>query len=690
MSKEFILEIGTEEIPSGFIPEALEDMKNRINKELETLRIGFGQIKALGTPRRLVLYIDNMSDKQGDIYAEITGPSKKVAFDENGNPTKAAIGFARAQGIDMANLQQVNTPRGEYLAVRKKETGNDTREVLSSILPGFITSTSFPRSMRWGESSIRFARPIRWILCLFDGEVVPFGVGNIESSDQSFGHRFMKPFPFKVPDFNCYTKRLREAYVIVDPVERKNRIEEMISQAATGVAGKVLEDEELLEDVTYLVEYPTAVVGRFEKEFLNLPREVLISSMREHQMYFSVVDESGNLLPYFVTVNNTLAKDPEIVVRGNERVLKARLSDARFFFKEDQRTPLSERVDDLKDIVFQSELGSLYEKVIRLQRTAECLALDIEPDLKKATERAALLCKADLTSGMVGEFPKLQGVMGREYALLSGEDVEVATAIYEHYLPRFAGDVLPSTPVGAFVSIADRLDTVVGCFGVGLVPTGTSDPYALRRQALGIINIILDKRYHISLSKLIERNIASLDGKISRDPVKVKEGVLEFFRLRLQHQLTTQGYSYDIVDAVLSLYSDDLVDSFEKIRALEELKRQPDFEPLAVAFKRASNILSQSSPGEGVHVSLFQDPAEGNLFEAYEEILGHMTKLVSKKRYLEALSKMVRLRKPVDDFFDNVMVMVEDERIRKNRLALLAQVSRLFLKIADFTKIVTE
>ncbi len=690
MLKEFLLEIGTEEIPSRFMPGILADMEGLINKELETLRIGFGVTRVFGTPRRLVVYIDNMSNRRKDVYVNVVGPSIKVAFDGDGNPTKAAIGFARAQGLDVADLERATTPKGEYVAVKKIETGADTREVLSSFLPRFITSIPFPKSMRWGESSIRFVRPIHWILSLFGGEVVPFKVDDIESSDQSFGHRFMRPSPFKVRDFEDYVEQLRRAYVIVDPTERKKGIEKLISQAAIELSGMALDDEGLLENVTYLVEYPTAVVGNFEKEFLDLPREVLISSMREHQMYFSVVDESGSLLPHFIAVNNTPVKDPQVVVKGHERVLKARLSDAEFFFKEDRKISLSDRVDSLKDIVFQSDLGSLYEKVMRVQRIAKDLASEIEPDQEEATERAVLLCKADLTSGMVGEFPKLQGVMGREYALLSGEDVNVATAIYEHYLPRFAGDGLPRTHVGAFVSIADKLDTVVGCFGVGLVPTGTSDPYALRRQALGIINIILDKKYPVSLSNLIERSISYLDGKISDDPVKVKEGVMEFFRLRLQHQLTSQEYPYDVVDAVLTLYFDDLVDSFEKVKALQAFKLQPDFKALAIAFKRASNILNQSPAGEEIHVSLFEDPEEGILFEACEDVQGHVAKLISDNRYLEALSKMVRLRVPVDDFFDNVMVMVEDERVRKNRLALLDRISGLFLKIADFTRIVTD
>ncbi|MFH2011847.1 MAG: glycine--tRNA ligase subunit beta [Pseudomonadota bacterium] len=690
MSKELLLEIGTEEIPSGFVPNVLKDMKELIEKELNSLRIGFGQTNTFGTSRRLVLYIDHVSDKQEDIYIEVIGPSKKVALDENGNPTKAAIGFARAQGIEPSDLQQVNTPKGEYLAVRKKEIGNDTKKVLSSILPRFITSIPFPKSMRWGNSSIRFVRPIHWILCILNGNTIPFRVDSIESGDNSFCHRFMSPNLFKVQDFNHYINHLRNSYVIVDQVERKEKIKEIIYQAADTVSGKVLEDDALLDYVTYLVEYPTAIVGKFEKEFLTLPKEVLISSMSEHQKYFSIVDNNNKLLPYFIAVNNTLAKDPEIVVSGNERVLKARLSDAKFFFEEDQKIPFPDRVNYLKGVVFQSELGTYYEKVTRFQKMAEYLALEIKPELKETSKKAALFCKADLTSAMVGEFPKLQGIMGREYALLSGEDTEVATAIYEHYLPRFAGDILPTTHAGAFISIADKLDTVVGCFGVGLIPTGTSDPYALRRQALGIVNIILDNKYPISLKKLIEKNIEYLNGKILKDPVMIKEEVLEFFRLRLQYQLTVKGYSYDIIDAVLSLYFDDLTDSFERIKALQEVKNQPDFTPLAIAFKRASNILSQSSHGKDVVPSLFQDSTENTLFEAYKEIEEDVSKLISKKRYADALTKMVRLRKPVDDFFDNVMVMIEDEETRKNRLAILNKISQIFLKIADFSKIVTE
>ncbi|MDY6853542.1 MAG: glycine--tRNA ligase subunit beta [Thermodesulfobacteriota bacterium] len=689
MASDFLLEIGTEEIPSGFIHIALKEMERLFRKELKNQRLGFEDIKTFGTPRRLVLFIDRLSDRQGDIYVEKIGPSKKVAFDNNGNPTNAAIGFAKAQNVSVTDLQQVSLAKGEYLAVKKKEFGLDTRGVLSSLLPRLITSIPFPKSMRWGNSQIRFARPIHWILCLFNGDIVPFWIGNVESKDISFGHRFMAPSPFKVPDFNFYIEYLQNAKVIVDPEERKEIIRKEITEAAAGISGKVLEDEDLLEEVTFLIEYPTSIVGAFDREFLDLPKEVLIASMRKHQMYFSVVDGSGVLLPYFIAVNNTIVKDPEVVVKGNERVLKARLSDAKFFFEEDRKSPLFESVPYLKEIVFQSELGTLYEKVMRLQRLAEYLAVEIKSELEERTKRAAFLCKADLTSKMVGEFPSLQGVMGKEYALFSGEDPEVANAIYEHYLPRFAGDLLPLSDMGAFVSIADRIDTIVACFGVGRIPTGTSDPYALRRQALGVINIILDKRYSISLTELCNRGIEYLNDKISRDPEDVFNEVFEFFRQRFQHHLSAKGYSYDIIDAVLSSYFDEMADTFDRIEALEGLKNQPDFQPLTIAFKRASNIITQSSPAKEVKVSLFKDPSENTLWNAYKEIKESVLELLLKKKYREALYLLVHLREPVDDFFDNVMVMAQDEAVRKNRLAILVQVSELFLNIADFSRIVT-
>ncbi|MDY7031223.1 MAG: glycine--tRNA ligase subunit beta [Thermodesulfobacteriota bacterium] len=690
MSKELLLEIGTEEIPAGFMPQALKAIEELIRRELTTLRIGFENVKTLGTPRRLVLYIKYVSEKQEDTYIEVKGPAKKVAFNEKEEPTQAAIGFARAQGVHIEDLQEVNTPKGLYMAVRKRETGSDTKDILSLIMPKLITSIPFPKSMRWMVLSVRFARPIHWILCLFGGEVVPFEVGNIQSGDFSYGHRFMEPSAFKVSDYDSYIRSLKKSFVITDPIERKERIRDVTNQAAKEVSGKVLEDEELLEKVNYLVEYPTAVVGSFDKKFLSLPREVLISSMREHQMYFSVVDQSGELLPHFITVNNTAVTEPEVVVKGNERVLRARLADAEFFFEEDQKTPLYNRVSLLKNVIFQSELGTLYEKVMRVQKITEYVTSERERQNIESGKRAALLCKADLTTGMVGEFPKLQGVMGREYALLSEEDPEVATAIYEHYLPRFAGDGLPCTHTGAFLSIADKLDTIVGCFGVGLIPTGTSDPHALRRQALGIINIILDREYSISLDGLIEQSIEYLSDKILKDKQILKDEVLKFFRLRLQHLLISQGYSYDVLDAVLSLHFHNIVDSFERIKALHELKSQPDFTPLAVAFKRASNILSQSPPGKKVDVSLFQDPAEDTLFEKYNQIRESTVRIVSEKNYKGALRELVQLREPVDNFFDNVMVMAEDEKTRTNRLTILSQVSDLFLMIADFTKIVTE
>ena len=528
--KELLLEIGTEEIPAGFIPQALIDLESLAKKELEANRIDFHGINTLGTPRRLVLVIESISEKQRDEETKKIGPSKQAAFDAKGNPTKAAIGFAKSQSVPVESLTLIQTEKGEYVCAVKKESGKPTSELLSSIIPKWIFSIPFQKSMKWADIPIRFARPIHWILALFGGEVVPFEVGNIRSGNKTYGHRFMHPGHFPVKDFQSYLQKTREASVIVDPVERKKRIEDEMIREGAKVSGRVLKDEELLNEVNFLVEYPVALCGTFDNKFLSLPREILIHSMKEHQRYFPVVDDHGILLPHFVCISNINPKSREVVVKGNEKVLKARLSDAAFFFEDDLKIPLEKRLEQLKKVVFQAKIGTSYEKVMRFKQLALWMAERIDPKLREAVERTSLLCKADLVTGMVGEFPKLQGIVGKEYARLSGEKPEVAEAICEHYLPGFAGDRLPSGPIGDIVSIADKMDTIVGCFGVGLVPTGTADPFGLRRQALGIIRIILEKKYSISLRGLIEESEKQLKEKMERPVEKVKEEVLDFFQ----------------------------------------------------------------------------------------------------------------------------------------------------------------
>ncbi len=685
---ELLLEIGTEEIPSGFIPGALEEMQALLSKEFQTHRIAYKEIKALGTPRRLVLSATGVSPLQEGRSVETLGPARRIAYDEQGNPTKAALGFARGQGIPVEELQVVKTEKGEYVCARKEEKGSETFQLLPSILPRLIASIPFPKSMRWMDLENTFARPIHWILALFDGKVIPFQIGNVSSGNISQGHRFMSPGSFQVKDLADYLRRLKNSFVIVNPEERKEFILAEVTKAAGEISGSILPDADLLQTVAHLVEYPVALRGSFAREFLSLPREVLISAMREHQRYFSTIGANGALLPFFVTVSNTKPRDPNVVIRGNERVLQARLSDAEFFFVEDQKVPLMQRLEGLKKVVYHSKLGTSYEKVMRIASLADLLASRIDPSLDETAKRAALLCKGDLITGMVGEFPSLQGVMGGVYARLSGEKEEVALAISEHYLPIGAGGPLPTSKAGAILSIADKLDTVVGCFGVGLIPTGTADPYALRRQTLGIINIILDKRYSLSLGDLVENSLNFLAGKIERPIPEIKADVLDFFRGRMQNLLTARGLSPDEVEAAMAAGFDDLVDLEERTQALHELKKEPDFELLAVACKRVVNIAKSHQPGT-VNPELFENPVEGRLFEAYKKILQAAGERIIQKDYRSALKELSLFRQPVDEFFDGVMVMAEDDRVKANRLSLLAYIAQLFFRIGDFSKIST-
>ena len=685
--KELLLEIGTEEIPAGFAPQALIDLEGIAQRELQGNRVDFGGIRTLGTPRRLVLVIESVAEKQRDEETKKIGPSKQSAFGAKGNPTKAAIGFAKGQSVPVESLTLVETEKGEYVCAVKKEQGKPTFELLSTFLPKWILSIPFQKSMRWADVPVRFVRPIHWILALFGGEVVPFEVGNIRSGNKTYGHRFMHSGSIPVKDFQSYLKATREASVMVDPVERKKKIEEEMVREGAMVSGKVLKDESLLNEVNFLVEYPVALCGAFDRQFLSLPREVLVHSMKEHQRYFPVEDGDGKLLPHFVCISNIHPKSREIVVKGNERVLRARLSDAAFFFEDDLKTPLENRVEQLKKVVFQAKLGTSYEKMMRFKQLALWMAERIDPRLKEAVERTSHLCKADLVTGMVGEFPKLQGIVGREYARLSNERPEVSDAISEHYLPAFAGDRLPSSPVGDVVSIADKMDTIVGCFGVGLVPTGTADPFGLRRQALGIIRIVLEKEYSLSLGELIEESEKQLKEKMGRPVEQVKEEVLDFFRVRYQNFLLDRGTAFDVTDAVLSISFDDLLDVQGRIDALKKAREWKDFESIVIAFKRAMNILKGSLPKKEITPSLFVEAVEQNLYQSFLKGKKEIDFHLSRRDYSAALLEMTQMKKPIDDFFDGVMVMVEGEAVRSNRLALLDAIRKLFLRIADFSRL---
>jgi glycyl-tRNA synthetase beta chain len=686
MSAELFLEIGTEEIPAGFLAPARKSLEELLRKEFETARIPFGAMRSFATPRRLTLAVQEVALQQQRQELSISGPPAKIAFDAAGNPTKAALGFAKTNGVEVSELKIVETPKGPYLHISKVVEGQEVRGLLPDILARVIPAIPFRKSMRWKDLEVRFARPVHWILALFGGEVVPFCFGDVESSNLSRGHRFMAPETFTVTGLEDYLAKAEQHFVIPDPDRRREIIHTAIEAIAEDLGARINPDEELLDEVSYLVEFPSAVCGSFEEKYLQLPRELLITTMRENQRYFTLSGPDGRLLPHFITIANTRADDPDVVRRGNERVLRARLSDAMFFWKEDQKTRLESRLGLLKNVVFQAKLGTSYEKVMRIRGLAVSLADRFAPNLVQAAERAALLCKCDLETLMVYEFPELQGVMGREYALLEGEAPEIARAVYEHYLPIQAGGELPSGLLGSFVSIADKIDTLAGCFGVGLIPTGTADPFALRRGAIGILNIVLARDLPLSLRGLVQQALALLKDKLQRPTAEVAADVVEFLRQRFLHILCSQGQPQDIVNAVLTASFDQPLDALKRVEALARMKQAQDFEPLAVAFKRVVNII-KGGVREPVSQALLQASSERDLFQAVVLVRERVAAARKQGDYPAALEMIASLRPAVDAFFDEVLVMDPDERVRTNRLALLTSVANLFEGIADFSKI---
>ena len=700
MPKTLLVEIVTEEIPAGYIEPALEAMASLMGQKLSYARIQHGAMKIFGTPRRLALMIQEVAERQTPITKEVVGPPKTVAFDAEGRPTKAAEGFAKSQGVSVKHLSTKRTSKGDYVCVKKRERGQASWRLLQTIIPEVIPAIPFPKSMRWADLSLVFARPIHGILALFGDRIIPFKMENIKSGRHTLGHRFMHPRPIVVSDVSEYVAALRSAYVVVDIAERKKMIREDIAKAARKLGGEVICDDELLDTVTHLVEYPVVSAGTFDGSFLEVPREVLITAMREHQKYFAVIQSDRQLLPCFIAVNNTPAEDVDLVTSGHERVLRARLEDARFFFQTDAKTLPHEMVERLGGVLFQARLGTMFEKVKRVQKLAEHLAGLTAPTLKAAVSRAAWLCKSDLTTQMVNEFPKLQGVMGRIYAAHAGEPEEVAQAIEEHYLPAQAGGPLPETAAGALVGIADKLDTICGCFGIGLIPSGTSDPYALRRQVVGIVQIMWAQNFPWSLRKLIHKGLDLLQEKISEDTVQIERSVLTFFQHRMEHLLAEDGFSKDVIAAVVSASVDNIPAVRNRTKALEVLKTKPDFESLAIAFKRVVNIIRQARERGDLEAepdreetradpSLLQQTEEQELYRAFQKVKQDISEDLKQGAFDRALITVATLKGPVDTFFDGVMVLADDEGLKKNRLALLKEISDLFNVFADFSRIST-
>ena len=685
-----LLEIGTEEIPAGYIEPALRAMADDLTARLERARIAHGTIRTYGTPRRLVVMVQDLADRQQPVSEEILGPPERIAYDDQGRPTVPAQKFAEKTGVALSRLTVVETAKGRYLAARITDKGRAVRTLLRDILPEVILGIGFPKTMRWSDLKVSFARPIQSILALLGDKVISFSLDQgLKSGRYAWGHMFMEHKKIKIEHVDDYIARMREAQVIVDIDERKANVRREIDAAAAAIGGRILEDKDLLALNTNLVESAFASGGRFDDDFLELPPEILITSMREHQKYFAVVDDQGKLMPGFVAVNNTRPRDMALVTAGHERVLRARLSDAQFFYRADRKCAMDDWRRQLDGVLFQAKLGSMLAKVERVEKLAAYLADQNGGADKAAAVRAAQLCKADLVSEVVGEFPSLQGVMGRVYASAAGESGDVATAIEDHYRPTYSGGPLPASPGGALLAIADKLDTICGCFAVGLIPTGASDPYALRRQAIGIVQIMTSRRFGFSLVDALKTGVAQFP---QADQAATVQAVTEFIKNRIAHMLAEEGFAKDVVAAVIDVSVDHIPNVWHRTRALHDMRQQRDFEPLAAAFKRVANILRKAEGREGeivVDEGLFQEPAEGALFKARQDVQATVDRQLAGADFQGALRTLASLRDAVDRFFEDVMVMADDPALQRNRLALLQSIASLFDPVADFTKLST-
>lgn len=686
MKNYLLFEIGVEELPARYVNSAMDQLKTNIVKSFNENRITFDEVNVYSTPRRLTVIVNNICEKQSDLEEEVKGPAKRIAVDAEGNYTKPLLGFMKSKGIKEEDLYFKQVGKEEYAFGKIKQDGQLTSEVLKNILPEAIKSMTFPKAMRWGGKNMRFIRPIRWMVCILNDSVLDVELEGIVSSNTTKGHRFLGESEFEVNTLNEYLTKLEENFVILNQDERKKLIKKQCDDVAKSLGGEIEFDEELLEEVTHLVEYPTAFYGEFDEDYAKLPKEVVITPMKQHQRYFPVLKD-GKLLPNFIAVRNGDSHRIDNVKKGNEKVLEARLADALFFYKEDTKKSLESYIEKLKTVVFQAKLGTVYDKSLRIEKLANDILEKLnETDIKEDTLRAAKLCKADLVTGMVFEFTELQGVMGREYAKVSGENENVAEAIFEHYLPRFAGDILPATKSGIVLSIADKLDSIAGFFAIGIQPTGSQDPYALRRQALGIINILMDNNLDISLRELVSLTLDNYSF-IEFDKDEVLNQIMEFFKDRIKNLFRDLGIRYDVIDAILSSNIDDIADMYARAKALNSWIDKGELVEMLTAFNRVATLAEKAETNE-VNINLMREEAEFNLYQQFQEISSNVEHLLANKEYTKALDAFASLRPAIDNMFDSVMIMDKDEAIKNNRLAILKQIYDIMLNICDLSKIV--
>lgn len=699
----FLLELGVEELPATFVKPALTQLVDLAKSFFEEHRLSYASVRSLGTLRRLALIVDQLATRQTPISSRMVGPPKSAAYDASGQPTQAAKGFAHAHGVPVEALQVEETAKGWYLCVVKHDPGQPTWTLLREHLPTLIQRLSFPKSMRWNASHLRFARPLRWIVALHGTRPIRFSLGEIVSGTRTYGHRFWKSSTrdgrnfIEVKSPHAYPSLMKRAGVIVDPEEREAILRAQLGQLARRGQGHVLAKhaEELLEQAVYSVEWPQALMGRFDRAYLELPQEVLITSMKEHQGYFSLVGPHERLLPRFIAVTNVKSTKLDLIRKGHERVLTARLNDAKFFFQEDRKYRLEERVERLRGIVFHQKLGSLYDKTVRVKDlVATIVEMVGRLDLKERCERAAYLAKADLTTGMVGEFPSLQGIMGREYARAEGEPEDVCLALADHYEPRGPEDPVPEHLVGVLLGVVDRLDTLVAFFSVGLIPSGSEDPFGLRRTAYGLVRLLCERGLALNLVPLLEKAqyLLAAQGYGEGNRLDVCKNLQAFVLDRLRfYAHAVHGIRDDLIEAVLALDhsgSFNLADLFARMRALQEIAGEPAFDQLLVGFKRANRIVQKERwTGEVIDPSLFEHETEHVLYRALDSATRQVAAAVEEREYKKALLALLSLKEPIDHFFEGVLVNAENPVIRANRLSLLRAVDQLFANLADFSRV---
>ena len=687
MSKrDLLLEIGLEELPARFVTASMKQLSDKVQKWLTEKAIEFGEVEAFSTPRRLAILVKDVEESQKDIEEEAKGPAKKIALDSEGNWSKAALGFVRGQGMTSEDIYFKELKGVEYAHVNKFIKGQPTVQLLSE-LAEIISGMTFPKNMRWANQELRFVRPIKWLIALFGNDIVPFSIADVETGRETKGHRFLGDSAI-IEQPERYEDTLKEQFVMADPDKRRQVILDQIKELEQEKGWIIPVDEDLLEEVNNLVEYPTVLFGHFEEEFLELPSEVLITSMKEHQRYFPVKDKDGKLLAFFVTVRNGDDHHLDKVSKGNEKVLRARLSDAAFFYKEDQKKEISAALKKLDSIVYHEEIGTLAEKTARVTAVTGVLAdaLNLKAE-KEMALRAAEIAKFDLVSHMVYEFPELQGYMGEKYALLKGETKEVAAAINEHYMPRHADDNVPPSVIGAVVSLAEKIDTLSSFFAIGVIPTGSQDPYALRRQASGVVQILAEKKWNISLEELIVIGLKGLESKgiLKRDLEDVKSDMFTFFKARVKHLLQEQQIRYDLIDAVLVNEIGYIHSIVERAHVLDAKKDEAGFKESLEALSRVMNIAVKCDNKVTVDPTFFENDQEKALYEKYQNVAIRYTE---SKDENERFEQLISLQSEIESYFENTMVMADDEAIRSNRLSLMKEISDLVAGFAAMNKII--